>query len=298
LLSPDSDPEFWTGGTREKSGKTPIPSAEALPVRKRHSPEQIAAALRAAEAGTPVAEIIQQLGIDENTFYTWKRRFGGLGTPEIRELRQLREENAKLKSIVADLSLDRKMPQEIIKKTVKPAQQRDRVGFLRCTFGMGIRRACDLIRLNRATYYCKSTAGPLNAELRERIKAIAAARIRYGYRRIGVLLRREGLKINDKRVYRLYALEGLSLRAKMPHRPRRAPRRASPRRRGDGATARADGSADPLRRELNRGAGAAGTERARLGACRRVGCRRSPSPSRRCARRWSRPACARRSTGR
>ena len=85
-------------------------------MRKRHSPEQIAAALRQAEAGTPVAEIVRKLGIHENTFYTWKCRFGGLGTPEIRELRQLREENAKLKSIVADLSLDRKMLQEIIAK--------------------------------------------------------------------------------------------------------------------------------------------------------------------------------------
>ncbi len=87
-------------------------------MRKRHSPEQIAAALRQAEAGTPVAEIIRKLGVHENTFYTWKRRFGGLGTPEIRELRQLREENTKLKSIVADLSLDRKMLQEIISKTL------------------------------------------------------------------------------------------------------------------------------------------------------------------------------------
>jgi transposase InsO family protein len=111
----DPDPGFWTAYSR-KVGKTPIASTEALPVRKRHSPEQIAAVLRAAEAGTPVAEIIRKLSIHENTFYTWKRRFGGLGTPEIRELRQLREENAKLKSIVADLSLDRKMLQEIISK--------------------------------------------------------------------------------------------------------------------------------------------------------------------------------------
>ncbi len=83
---------------------------------ERHSPEQIAAALRQAEAGTPVTELIRKLGIHENTFYTWKRRFGGLGTPGIRELRQLREENSKLKGIVADLSLDRKMLQEIISK--------------------------------------------------------------------------------------------------------------------------------------------------------------------------------------
>ena len=105
---------------------------------------------------------------------------------------------------------------------MKPATQRERVGFLMRTFGVGVRRACALVRFNRATYYCKSKAGPLNGVLRERIKDIATARVRYGYRRIGVLLRREGFKINDKRVYRLYALEGLSLRAKLPHRQRAA----------------------------------------------------------------------------
>jgi putative transposase len=105
---------------------------------------------------------------------------------------------------------------------VKPAQQRERAGFLVRTFDIGVRRACDLLNLNRSTYYCKSTAGPLNAALRLRIKEIAAARVRYGYRRISVLLRREGHAINDKRVYRLYKLEGLTLRAKMPHRKRAA----------------------------------------------------------------------------
>jgi len=79
-----------------------------------------------------------------------------------------------------------------------------------------------VIKFNRATFYCKSKAGPFNAMLRDRIKDIAAARVRYGYRRIGVLLRREGFKVNDKRVYRLYALEGLSLRAKLLYRRRAA----------------------------------------------------------------------------
>jgi len=109
---------------------------------------------------------------------------------------------------------------------VKPAQQRGRVGFLVSTFGVSVRRACEVITFNRASYYVKSKAAPLNAALRERIKAIAAARVRYGYRRIGVLLRREGFAVNDKRIYRLYRLEGLSLRAKMPYRRRAATPRA------------------------------------------------------------------------
>ena len=89
------------------------------------------------------------------------------------------------------------------------------------TFGVGVRRACNVIRFNRATYYVKSKAGPLNAMLRGRIKAIAGARVRSRYRRIDVLLRREGFRVSDKRVYRLYAL-GLSLRAKLPRRRRAA----------------------------------------------------------------------------
>ena len=85
--------------------------------KSRYSDEQIAAALRQAENGTPVAEITRKLGISEATFYTWKKKFGSLGTPEIRELRQLREENAKLKQIVADLTLDRHVLQDVLKKS-------------------------------------------------------------------------------------------------------------------------------------------------------------------------------------
>jgi putative transposase len=87
-------------------------------VRKsRYSDEQITAALRQAEIGTAVAEITRKLGISEATFYAWKKRFGSLGTPEIRELRQLREENARLKTLVADLTLDRNVLQDVIKKS-------------------------------------------------------------------------------------------------------------------------------------------------------------------------------------
>jgi putative transposase len=84
--------------------------------KSRYSDEQIAAALRQAEAGTPIADITRKLGISEATFYAWRKRFGGLGTPEIRELRQLREENARLKRLVADLTLDRQVLQDVVKK--------------------------------------------------------------------------------------------------------------------------------------------------------------------------------------
>jgi putative transposase len=84
--------------------------------KSRFTDEQIAHALRQAEAGTPAAEITRKLGVSEATFYAWKKKFGSLGTAEIRELRQLREENSKLKRLVADLSLDKTMLQDVISK--------------------------------------------------------------------------------------------------------------------------------------------------------------------------------------
>jgi putative transposase len=84
--------------------------------RRGHSEEQMLAALRQAEGGTTVAEICRDVGISEQTFYVWKRKYAGLGLSELRELRQLREENTKLKRLVADRSLDRHMLQEIVRK--------------------------------------------------------------------------------------------------------------------------------------------------------------------------------------
>jgi putative transposase len=82
--------------------------------RKRYTDEQIAYALRQAEAGTVVTEICRKMGVSQQTFYTWRRKFAGMGVAELRELRQLREENRRLKGLVADLSLDKHMLQEVI----------------------------------------------------------------------------------------------------------------------------------------------------------------------------------------
>ena len=83
--------------------------------RKRYSDEQIAFALRQADGGTAVEEICRKLGVSEATFYRWKKQFAGMGTVEIRRLKQLEEENAKLKRLVADLSLDKTMLQDVLR---------------------------------------------------------------------------------------------------------------------------------------------------------------------------------------
>ena len=80
--------------------------------KSRYTEEQIAFALRQAETGTPAIEVIRKMGISEQTFYRWKKMYRGLGVGEVRRLKQLEEENRKLKSLVADLSLDRAMLQD------------------------------------------------------------------------------------------------------------------------------------------------------------------------------------------
>jgi len=79
---------------------------------------QIVFALRQAENGVKVEEVCRKLGISDATFYNWKKKYGSLGVTELRKLKQLEEENSRLKQIVADLSLDKQMLQDVLKKNV------------------------------------------------------------------------------------------------------------------------------------------------------------------------------------
>ncbi len=84
--------------------------------RSRYSPEQIIYALKQVESGERAVDLCRKMGVSEATFYNWKKKYGRMGVSEVRELRQLREENTKLKQLVADLSLDKHMLQEVISK--------------------------------------------------------------------------------------------------------------------------------------------------------------------------------------
>ena len=84
--------------------------------KSKFTEEQIAFALRQAESGTRVAEICRKMGIAEQTFFRWKKKYGGLGVSELRRLRQFEEENRQLKRLVADLTLDKQMLQDVLSK--------------------------------------------------------------------------------------------------------------------------------------------------------------------------------------
>ncbi len=84
--------------------------------RSKFTEEQITFALKQAEVGTPVEEVCRKMGISNATFYSWRKKYGGLGPSELRRLKQLEEENRKLKRLVADLSLDKVMLQDVLSK--------------------------------------------------------------------------------------------------------------------------------------------------------------------------------------
>lgn len=84
--------------------------------KKRFSAEQVVAILKQAELGIPVAKLIRQVGFSEQTFYRWKKKYSGLEVDQVRELKQVREENVRLKRIVADLTLDKAMLQDVLSK--------------------------------------------------------------------------------------------------------------------------------------------------------------------------------------
>jgi putative transposase len=84
--------------------------------QKRFSVEQIVAVLKQAEAGVPLPELLRRVGVSEQTFYRWKKQYVGLEADQVRQLKQLQEENTRLKQVVADLTLDKAMLQDVLAK--------------------------------------------------------------------------------------------------------------------------------------------------------------------------------------
>ena len=93
--------------------------------KSKFTEAQIVFAIKQSETGITVTEVCRKMGVSEATFYNWKKKYGGLGVTELRKLRQLEEENSQLKKLVADLSLDKHMLQEVLKKALRPAQLRE-----------------------------------------------------------------------------------------------------------------------------------------------------------------------------
>jgi putative transposase len=142
--------------------------------KSKFTEEQTLFALMQGDAGQPVADVCRQMGISEATYHNWKKLYGNLGLLEVRELRQLRDENARLKRLVADLTLDQHVLQEVIKKGLATHRRRDIARWIRECFQMSVRHACALSCLRHATWYYRSQARDSNV-LRQRLRELATA---------------------------------------------------------------------------------------------------------------------------
>ncbi|WP_407939248.1 IS3 family transposase [Microbulbifer thermotolerans] len=181
-------------------------------MKKRFTEEQIIPILKEAEAGIPVKELCRKYSISDATFYTWRKKYGGLEVSEARRLKALEQENARLKKLLAESLLDQEALKAALKgKLLTVGNKREAVQIMRSETTISERRACSLVGLSRASMRYQSKKAT-ESELAERIKEIALERRRFGYRRVHQMLRREGLKVNHKKVYRLYHEAGLAVR--------------------------------------------------------------------------------------
>ncbi|WP_430641187.1 IS3 family transposase [Brevundimonas albigilva] len=180
--------------------------------RSRFTEEQIIRILREQEAGVATAEVCRRHGVSSATFYKWKAKFGGLDVSEARRLKALEDENARLKRMLADAMLDNVALKDLLgEKVVTPAGYREAAGHLQAAYEMSERRACRVLGVDRTSVRYQATR-PDDGALRDRLKALAQERRRFGYRRLHVLLRREGHAVNRKRVQRIYRDEQLTVR--------------------------------------------------------------------------------------
>ncbi|WP_155256811.1 IS3 family transposase [Rhizobium leguminosarum] len=186
--------------------------------KQRFTEEQIIAVLKEQEAGAKVADLCRKHGISEATFYNWKAKYGGMEVSEAKRLKALEDENARLKKLLAEQMLDAAALRELLgKKMVGPAAQRDAVTHLKAVMGLSERRACQIISADRKTIRYRSSRSP-EVELRTKLRDLANERRRFGYRRLFVLLRRDGEPSGVNRIYRLYREEGLSVRKRKARR--------------------------------------------------------------------------------
>lgn len=159
------------------------------------SEEQIIAVLKEHQAGVPVADICRKYWISDATLYNWRNRYGGMEVSDARRLKTLEDENRKLENLLAESMLDAATLREALGKILKPGSRRAFVTWAIEEKSYSQRRACGLIELDPKTYRYASLRSD-DVETRERLKPLAGRRRRFGYRRLHILLRREGFALN------------------------------------------------------------------------------------------------------
>ncbi|MFV1876069.1 IS3 family transposase [Nioella sp.] len=192
---------------------------------KRPKPEEIVVKLRQVEVlmgqGMPRIDAIRQIGVTEQTYYRWKKKYGGMGTEQLKELKRLQKENERLRRAVSDLTLDKLILSEAAPgKLLSPSRRRACIDLVRSQMKVSERRVCRVLGQHRSTQRRLPQGRADEKHLVADMIELARQYGRYGYRRVAALLRDAGWQVNDKRVERLWKREGLKVPMKQPKKGR------------------------------------------------------------------------------
>ncbi|WP_141755337.1 IS3 family transposase [Burkholderia plantarii] len=196
--------------------------------KSRFTEEQMVTILREADKA-PVAEVSKKHGISEQTIYNWRQHFGGMDAADVKRLKQLEQENVRLKKMLAERDLELDVMKEInAKKLVSAPARRQQVAYAKAR-GLSERRACAPMSVARSALNYESRLAGRDAPVLAAMCVLSTQYPRYGYRRIQIFLDRQGHPMSADRAWRLWRLAGLQVPRKRPrrrvsvHRPRPQP---------------------------------------------------------------------------
>ena len=191
---------------------------------KRNKPEEIVTKLRQVEVlvGQGKARIvaIREIGVVEQTYYRWRKQYGGMGTDQLKELKRLQKENDRLRRAVSDLTLEKLILSEAAGKLLSPARRRACINQVRNKLNVSKRLICRILGQHRSTQRRQPRGRADEERLVADMIELTRQYGRYGYRRVAALLRDAGWQISDGRVERLWRREGLKVPMKQPKRGR------------------------------------------------------------------------------
>lgn len=192
--------------------------------KSRFSEHQIITILKSGEAGRTAKDVCREHGISSATFYAWKSKFGGMEASDIKRMRDLEHENALLKQMYVDLSLENRPLKDVIEKKLwSQAEKRDVVLFVHEEHGLSVSKTCTALRISRSMFLYKPTPRDGSLVITTLLELVERYP-RYGFAKYFVVLRRAGNTWNHKRVYRIYRQLQLNMRRKGKGRlPSRAP---------------------------------------------------------------------------
>ena len=167
-----------------------------------------------------MAEVVRALAISKVTYYRWRKEYVGMRVEQAKRLKEIEKENARLRKAVADLTLDKRIPDRRLRELLSPERRRRCVVAVGERLGVSERRACRALRQHRSVQRRLPKVSSDEVALTAAITELATKYGRYGYRRITALLRQAGWSVNRKRVERIWRQEGLKVPARQPKRER------------------------------------------------------------------------------